>query len=274
VDGQQRLRTILSFIKDGFTVSKRHHPEYGGTFFSHLPEEVKAQILSYEVSVDLLINLPDAEILDIFSRLNSYAVILNEQEKINSDHFSSFKILADKIGHKYNAFWGYQGILTPKQIVRMLETNLVADLLISMIEGIKSKKQIKKFYDVYESVFEHDTSELEVRFDEVISKIAEVYPEGLSDTEFRRPHLFYSLFTAIDHCMHGQIGLPPESSQTGVNVEAARDRLERIDEIFSEPDITKLNVKERQFLEDSRRATTDEIVRRRRAEMLVNLIVS
>jgi hypothetical protein len=27
------------------------------------------------------INLPDAEILDIFARLNSYAVVLNEQEK-------------------------------------------------------------------------------------------------------------------------------------------------------------------------------------------------
>ncbi|MGB6566280.1 MAG: DUF262 domain-containing protein, partial [Xanthobacteraceae bacterium] len=25
VDGQQRLRTILSFIKDGFVISRRHH---------------------------------------------------------------------------------------------------------------------------------------------------------------------------------------------------------------------------------------------------------
>src|SRR5215813_3407320 len=38
VDGQQRLRTILSFIKDGFVVSKRHNPEYGGLLFSQLPE--------------------------------------------------------------------------------------------------------------------------------------------------------------------------------------------------------------------------------------------
>lgn len=26
VDGQQRLRTILSYLNDGFMISKRHHP--------------------------------------------------------------------------------------------------------------------------------------------------------------------------------------------------------------------------------------------------------
>ena len=111
VDGQQRLRTILSFIKDGFVVSNRQNTEYGGLRFSQLPEDVQAQVLAYEVSVDLLINLPDSEVLDIFSRLNSYAVLLNEQEKINSDHFSPFKVLADNLGHKYNEYWIGQGIL-------------------------------------------------------------------------------------------------------------------------------------------------------------------
>ena len=60
---------------------------------------MQAQVLTYEISVDLLINLPDADVLDIFSRLNSYAIVLNEQEKINvANHFSAFKLLADQIG--------------------------------------------------------------------------------------------------------------------------------------------------------------------------------
>ena len=109
VDGQQRLRTILSYIKDGFEISRRQHPVYGGMRFSQLPEEVQSQVLSFEVAVDLLINLPDAEILDIFGRLNSYAVILNEQEKINSTHFGAFKVMADKIGFNYNEYWRKQG---------------------------------------------------------------------------------------------------------------------------------------------------------------------
>ncbi len=108
VDGQQRLRTILSYIKDGFKVSKIQNPEYGGFLFSQLPEHVQAQVLSFEIAADLLINLPDAEILDIFGRLNSYAVVLNEQEKINAIHFSAFKVLADKIAYKYNEYWTTQ----------------------------------------------------------------------------------------------------------------------------------------------------------------------
>jgi uncharacterized protein with ParB-like and HNH nuclease domain len=93
VDGQQRLRTILSYVKDGFKVSKTQNEEYGGLFFSQLPEPAITQFLSYEIAADLLTNLPDNEILDIFGRLNSYAVILNDQEKINATHFSGFKIL-------------------------------------------------------------------------------------------------------------------------------------------------------------------------------------
>src|SRR5262245_39939894 len=36
VDGQQRLRTILSYLNDGFTINKRHNGQYGGFFFSQL----------------------------------------------------------------------------------------------------------------------------------------------------------------------------------------------------------------------------------------------
>lgn len=272
VDGQQRLRTILSYIKDGFVVSKRQNPTHGGVLFSQLPEEIQAQVLAYEVSVDLLINLPDSEVLDIFSRLNSYAVVLNEQERINADHFGPFKVLADKIGHKYYEYWTNQGILTSKQIMRMLEVNLVADLLIARLEGIKSKKQVKKYYDAYEVTFDHDTDALEVEFDGIIKAIAEIYPEGLSDTEFRRPHLFYSLFTAVTHRICGLPGLSDELRATGTSNEAARSKLERVEEIFAADDPGKLAKAEQEFLQDSRRATTDEKVRLRRTVFLLTLM--
>jgi Protein of unknown function DUF262 len=272
VDGQQRLRTILSFIKDGFVVSKRQNPTHGGVLFSQLPEDVQAQVLAYEVSVDLLINLPDPEVLDIFSRLNSYAVVLNEQEKINADHFGPFKLLADNIGHKYEEYWTKQGILTSKQIMRMLEVNLVADLLIAMLEGIKSKKQVKKYYDAYEATFDHDTDVLEAEFDRVIGAIAALYPEGLVDTEFRRPHLFYSLFTAAAHRERGVPNLPAELRHTGSSAQAARSKLERVDEVFAAEDPATLSRDEQQFLEDSRRATTDEKVRSRRTVFLLTLM--
>lgn len=33
VDGQQRLRTILSFLQDGFMLSPKHNSKYGGLVF-------------------------------------------------------------------------------------------------------------------------------------------------------------------------------------------------------------------------------------------------
>lgn len=276
VDGQQRLRTILAFIKDGFSISKRHNADYGGLLFSELPEDVQTQILSYEVSVDLLINMPDSEVLDIFSRLNSYAVVLNEQEKINADHFGPFKTLCDRVGHKYSDYWVEQGILSSKQIVRMQEVNLVADILIAMLEGIKSKKQIKKYYDKYEpeGAFPHDVAKLEKRFDSVIGMIAELYPEGLKDTEFRRPHIFYSLFTACAHHLFGIPGMAPVPHRRSISARtgAVRNSLDAVEEIFAAKDVAKLKKREQRFLEDSRRATTDEAVRLRRTEFLSGLM--
>ncbi len=274
VDGQQRLRAILSYIKDGFAVSKSQNADYGGVRFSQLPEDVQAQVLAYEVSVDLLINLPDADVLDIFSRLNSYAVILNVQEKINANHFGPFKVLADKIGHKYYDYWTDQSILTARNIMRMQEVNLVADLLIAMREGIKSKKQIKKYYDQYEAAFKDDVEAIERRFDKIITKIGEIYPEGLSNTEFKRSHVFYSFFTATAHCLYGLPGLSAARKPlvSPSNIEAARNGLDRVEELFEAEDLSSLNRHEQQFLQDCRRATTDEKVRERRTRYLLGLM--
>ncbi len=274
VDGQQRLRTILSYVKDGFVVSKRHHRECGGLRFSQLPETVQAQVLSYEVSVDLLINLPDPEVLDIFSRLNAYAVVLNAQEKINAAHFGPFKTLADQIGHKHNEYWQRQGILTANEILRMKEITLVADLLIAMVEGIKNNKQIAPLYKRYEKEFTHDPEVLDDTFGAVLTKIGEIYPETLASTEYRRPYLYYSLFTSIYHCLYGLPGCEePRASLAGEALQKARNGLEQVDALFHCAVDQELSKDERQFLQDSERATTDESVRKRRTAFILSHIV-
>ncbi len=279
VDGQQRIRTILSFIKDAFPLARTQHPKYGGMRFSQLPEYIQEQFLSFELSVDLLINLPDSEILDIFARLNSYAVVLNEQEKINASHFGPFKVLADRIGFEFNEYWTRQEILTSQQILRMQEVNLVADLLIAMVEGVTSKKSIKKFYMKYEKEFLYDIDRLEWHFREVINMIARIFPDGLLGTEFQRIHLFYSLFTAIYHCLYGlanfvdsrRISIPRVAMGGEAEIGRARNGLDRITALFS-AEAGTLTGAAAQFLQDSRRATTDEAVRKRRTIYLLDLM--
>jgi hypothetical protein len=190
--------------------------------FSSLPDEVKNQFLAYEVAADLLTNLPDSEVLDVFSRLNAYAVVLNEQELLNAKYYGHFKILADSIGRDYLEYWTQEGIIPDRAIMRMQEVSLVADLLIAMSEGIQPKKQIKFFYAAYEPKedqpddrFNEDMARhLRIKFDNVMGTIADIFPDGIRGTEFRRVHLFYSLFTAVAHCLF-ELPRMPASDATG-----------------------------------------------------------
>jgi uncharacterized protein DUF262 len=77
VDGQQRLRAILEYVEGGFAISRAHNKELAGTRFDGLPEEIKTDFLKYEIGVDLLYDLPYKDLLDIFARLNTYTVKLN-----------------------------------------------------------------------------------------------------------------------------------------------------------------------------------------------------
>src|SRR5208283_2242392 len=197
--------------------------------------------------------------------------------KINANHFGAFKLLADSIAFKYNDFWIKQGIFSEKNILRMAEVNLTADLLIAMREGIKSKKQVRKYYDDYEKSFDESAKPVEeARFDKTISTIADLFPDdGISITEFVRPVLFYTLFTTVCHCIHGIPNLGVGRRPIGKDAIApVRNALSRVDQLFAVKmaDLEKLTKKERQFLQDCRRATTDEAVRLRRTVFLVELL--
>lgn len=153
VDGQQRLRTIFSFLEDGFKLNKTHSAEYGGKFFSELPDDVQTGILKYELSVDLLLDAPDKEVLDIFARLNSYAVKLNSQELRNATWFGAFKTISYTLALEYASFWSSNTIFSDNQILRMAEAELVSELVIAMKDGIKGRKAIDAYYKQYDDDF-------------------------------------------------------------------------------------------------------------------------
>ena len=275
VDGQQRLRTILSFVKDGFTISKRHNSKYGGLYFSQLDsidDQIQGILLNYEISTDLLVNMEDSKILDIFSRLNSYSVTLNEQEKINANHFGPFKVLVDRIAHFYNDFWIDNKILSPSKILRMNDANLVADLIVAMCVGIKSKKQIKAYYTQFEKNFDYDDDKIRAEFGSCIDLISDMFGNGgLGSTEFSRIHIFYSLFTAVYHCLFGLPNLEHERVDLeDANLFQVRNNLTSVEGLFTLEDVTSLTGDEMQFLTDSRRATTDTAVRTRRCIYIID----
>jgi hypothetical protein len=67
----------------------------------------------------------------------------------------------------------------------------------------------------------------------------------------------------------------PRKPLAGSAIQKSRERLDRVNQLFQVgvAEISLLKKAEQQFLQDSRRATTDEIVRIRRTKFLLDLMV-
>lgn len=271
IDGQQRLRAILEYMGGSFTVMRTHNQEYAGSTYDELPDETKNDFLQYEIGVDVLFETELSELLDIFARLNTYSVKLNQTELLNATYLGSFKTTCHELGHRYAEFLLEARVLSNSQVARMGEVELTADLLGAIIGGVASRKQIPAFYKIYDDA-EDSVEEASHRFRKVMSYIGEVYsPADLAGTNFRRVHLFYSLFLSVANLIVGAPDLPDVPSN-GRELRAAKARV-ILDEIsadfddYTAPDHDLGSPPEdlRRFIEGSRRATTDLAVREQRS---------
>jgi hypothetical protein len=152
----------------------------------------------------------------------------------------------------------------------MADVTLTADILIAMIEGIKSKKQLKNYYDKYEKTFVEDAELLESRFRETMNDFSKLFESNLRTSEFRRVSLFYSLFTALQHLRYGIPSLElPKIGDTKWNYSRIRSTLESVEEVVLTENKQSLNQEQNRFLESTRRATTDAAARVRRATYIL-----
>ncbi len=265
VDGQQRMRTILSFVKDGFKISKIHNEEYGGLTYSELPEDVQAEFLKYELSVDLLLDLTDRDILDIFARLNTYSVSLNKQELFNAKYFGYFKQLVYSLSGDYYTFWIENKIFTDRKIMRMAEAELVTDLLIAIIAGIQSKKSAEKYYQLYDEEFEN-RKEIEANFSDIMNLIGNLFEGTLRDSNFRTVPNFYGVFVALYHMNYGIPNLNVERHIiTSKDYPKVRNCFDDINCVFEMEEVPKEYF---DFLKSTKDATTDVPARTTRCEFI------
>src|SRR5712691_11661081 len=54
VDGQQRIRSVLLFLDDGFKISRTHNEDHGGKSFKGIDDDAKEDINGYKFAIDLL----------------------------------------------------------------------------------------------------------------------------------------------------------------------------------------------------------------------------
>jgi hypothetical protein len=256
VDGQQRLRTILSFMEGDFKISRAHNRDFAGFRFVDLPIDIQNDFMKYEIGVDVLFDQTYEDILDIFARLNTYSVKLNQQELLNAQYLGFFKQTAYSLGYRYVSYWIEGNIITKAQVSRMAEAELASDLLVALIGGVQTNKTISQFYKKYED--EPDNLEkMEGVFDGTMSFIGEIYPANIiRGTNFKRIQLFYSLFCSIAHSLIGlknldEVVRPPLSKDNIGRVRACLDEISvRFDQEWESEGY-------QEFLDASRRATTD-----------------
>jgi uncharacterized protein with ParB-like and HNH nuclease domain len=204
VDGQQRLATVLSFLKDEFKISKAHHEDFGGKYFSGLDPDTQRDILNYEFVVDLLQQMPDNEIYDVFARINTYSEKLKPQELRNAKYFGEFKSSVYSLAREFVTFLGNNKVFSPKSILRMAEAEFISELLLAMQEGIREgiKTVIDNGYKNYDNKFSK-RKVLERRFRETMDTIGGIVGADLPRMKFRATRLFYPLFCAIYHIKFG-----------------------------------------------------------------------
>lgn len=209
IDGQQRLRAITEFVQNKFAILKTHNEQYGGLYYDDLSEDVKEQLLEYEIFVEVINEKDDPVIYDMFARLNTNNCVLNRQEIRNSRYWGEFKVAAYNTAAEYRDLFFDNKIFTDKQFSRMDDVELISILLNVFIAGIDTDTpaSIDKLYSKYDKEF-NEFEQIKVKFDAVMYEIAQIY-EYLNGNvkSFTSKVYFYTLFVAIMHQLYGIEGI-------------------------------------------------------------------
>lgn len=201
VDGQQRLRTILSFVDPGcltdqdewddFVIVRAHNKEYANTHFADLPDEIQSQILQTTLSVNVLPpDIDDVTVLQIFQRMNTTGIKLTDQEVRNGTYFGEFKDVSYSLAYEQNQRWLDWDIFSQQEIAQMKEVEFTSDLLGALIRGVsgRSASQIDALYKEFDDTLP-DRDGITDRFRVTLDNIAQIYDGRATEPAPRR---FYS----------------------------------------------------------------------------------
>lgn len=187
VDGQQRLTTIQNYI-DGHDVFAL--PKIPIKKFSELTISEKEEFLSYEVSIRYLKNASEAQITDIFQRINRTEYALNKTERVNAQWGDSELVCfakqiieldldinteiinynISKSNRKYylDFFHTKNKIFTENDINRMLSLQFMLTLIVTICEesyfnrNLKVQPYIEQQFEEFQGASEVDSRLLSV----------------------------------------------------------------------------------------------------------------
>jgi hypothetical protein len=206
IDGQQRLRAIFEFLDDRFSLSESKGEskvkDYHSQKFSQLPTELRTAIFNYDLIVQELHGYSDADIRDMFVRMNRYVVKLSKQELRHSLEEGKFAEFVERLG-KWK-FWKEKRVFSENQLNRMRNVEFSAELVVLLIEGPQDKKKVLDlYYHTFKDSFP-EGSRVEERLREYAKWLGDL---PLEESRYRKSVDLYGLIGALDRITKGEAGL-------------------------------------------------------------------
>lgn len=187
VDGQQRLRTIIDFAANKLVLGSKAQ-EYKGKRYSDLLNDEKDAFLAYKLTCEQLINASDEDVLEVFIRINSYAVPVNAAELRNAKFDNAFTALVKDTIRKVTPAWKL-GVLTNRDRVRMVDQSVIAEIYGFFVEGVTDGDEAR-INRLYEQMAKKEEGDLPSQDDavSVILQTTSLLSEFQSEPIVSRPH--------------------------------------------------------------------------------------
>lgn len=224
IDGQQRIKAILSFLEGGFKLAKPYDGEYMNCRFDELKQNVKEDFLAYKIDINEIINAPEEIVREIYSRVNKYTIVLNKQELRRADFPGDFLKLSEELA--LHEFFEDSKIFSVVNRRRMGDIEYISELLAILIEGLQDKREtLDRFYQDYSQWNKEEVNRIRQKFEVILTDILLIFPPNsfsISKTRFKQKADFYSLFAAINE-FHSE-----GYSLKGKNVNKLREDIETL----------------------------------------------
>jgi hypothetical protein len=195
VDGQQRLRTIIDFSSGKLTLGVKSK-EFKGLKYSDLEPDQQDAFLAYKLTFEQLLNASDEDVLEVFLRINSYAVPVTEPELRNARFDNDFSDLVKEIVKRSTTLWQLQ-VISERDRVRMVDQSIVAELLAFLDRGVTdgSESDITRFYSAVRSKSREQLPDA-ATLNSVIDKCVVLLSDLKGEPIVQRPH-FLMLAAAV-----------------------------------------------------------------------------
>jgi hypothetical protein len=199
VDGQQRSVAILDFYQGKFRLSRTiETEELKNKSYTTLGPAYQQRFLDYPLSIDLFVGATLEQIREIFRRINSYTVPLNPEEKRHAVFQGTFKWFVHRLARRFDESFSRIGLFGEKQLVRMQDTKLIAEIVHALQNGIQTTKarELFELYKQFDKTFPdaaRTDKQVTAAFDQLISW------DDLHHAALMKPHQVYALGLAIIH---------------------------------------------------------------------------